>query len=63
MDERNIDQRTYGGNLPPLADMIRQGRLRELAAGWVRFLRFLELEQRLDAGEPLVRIVHDDPAG
>ena len=62
MDDSNINQRTHGGN-PPLTDDIRRARLRELALGWLKFMAFVERERRLDAGEPLLRIVHDDPAG
>ena len=27
-----------------------------VGAGWLRFLRFIELQRRLDAGEPIIRI-------
>ena len=62
MDQSNVNQGTYGSNPPPLTD-IRRARLRELALGWMRFLRFLELQRRMDAGEPALRIAQDDPAG
>ena len=32
----------------------------ELPTGWVRFLRFVELQRRIDAREPLIRLVRDD---
>ena len=60
MDESNVNQRTYGSNPPPLTDVIRRARQRKLALGWMRFLRFIKLQQRLDAGEPLVHLVRDD---
>ncbi len=62
MDGPNINRRTHGGN-SPLTDIIRQARLRELALGWLKFLAFVERQRRMDAGEPVLRIVHDDPAG
>ena len=62
MDRRNVDQGTCGSNPSSLAD-IRRARLRQLALGWLRFLRFLELQRRMDAGEPVLRIAQDDPAG
>ncbi len=55
MDRRNVDQGIQGSNPLPPTD-IRRARLRELALGWLRFLRFIELQQRLDEGEPVLRI-------
>ncbi len=45
-----------GATHPPFTDVIRRARQRELALGWMRFLRFIELQKRLDAGEPIIRI-------
>ena len=62
MDGPNINQGLQGSNPLPPTD-IRRARLREQALGWMRFLRFIELQQRLDAGEPVLRIAQDEPAG
>jgi len=57
VDGPNINQGLQGSNPPPPTDIRRAPpRLRELALGWLRFLRFIELQRRLDAREPLVRI-------
>lgn len=40
----------------------RHAELRELARGWVRFLRFIERCRREETGEPVVRLVVDDAA-
>ena len=64
MDGRNINQNTGGGNslsrgnAPP----ERRAELQRLARRWVRFLALVEYQRRLDAGEPLVHLVHDDDA-
>lgn len=65
MDGPNINQALQGSNPLPPTD-IRRARPCELALGWLRFLRFIrfiELQRRMAAGEPVLRIVHDDPAG
>jgi hypothetical protein len=40
----------------------RRDELRELAAGWVRFIRFVELQHRIDAGGRLIHLVRPDAA-
>ncbi len=42
------------------SSMARQ---RKLALGWLKFLRHIERQRLLDAGEAVVRIFRDDPAG
>ncbi len=58
MDGQNINQRPPGGNASP----EHHGELQRLAQRWVRFLALVEQQRRLDAGEPLLRLVRTDVA-
>ena len=63
MDRQNLGPGTHGSKPLLRADIIRRARLRELALGWARFFRFLEHQRRLDAGEPLLRLLRDEDRG
>jgi hypothetical protein len=54
---KNVRQEGTGGNTPE-----RRSELQRLALGWLKFLTFVERQRRLDAGEPVVRLVRDDAA-
>jgi len=57
VDQSNVNQALQGSNpLPPTDIQRAPPRLRQLALGWMRFLRLIELQRRLDAGEPVLRI-------
>ena len=59
MDGRNVNQRPPSGNPAP----ERRAELQRLARRWVRLLALVEQQRRLDAGQPVLRIARDDPAG
>ena len=56
VDWTNLGPKAHRDKPPPLADVIRRVRQREIALGWLRFIRHVERERRMDVGEPLVKI-------